>query len=244
MEINKDYTSVIIASYIPNEMRAHMFRRSLDSLLKTTAHLPVEIIVTDNGGSEYADGKVNTYIKNRENMHFGFARNQAVACAKGNYICMADNDIEYLPGWLDQCLEVFKQYPEEKYWATPIQYVESMADRYSAGTLEVGDKTYRKNYRAGSNCLVMKADDFRANGEFICHRIAGSHWNDTCARNGYMGIVTPVDMVKDLGLRLGYNLKESIPIKRTLTDGSEVYFNEDEYRKKNPDKQYYDHKRR
>jgi len=218
-----------------------MFERSIDSLLETVKDLPVEIIVIDNCASEYAADKVNVYIKNSENIHFGMARNQGLSCAHGNYIVIADNDIEYQPGWLEACWEVLEAHPEKKLWATPIQYpTPVMVNRYDQGTLDVGDKKYRLNMRAGSNCFVVRRKDFEEIGTFEAHRIAGSKWNDVAVRKGYVAAVTPENMVKDLGLRLGYNLHVAIPIKRTLTNGEEIYFNQDEWRKLYPEEQYYD----
>lgn len=226
-----------------------MFRTSLETLVETTKELPVEIIIIDNGGSAHMSGfiqglmeggaAITTYIRNKENMHFGYARNQGLACATGHYVCIADNDINYHIGWLEACHKVLKKYPEKKLWATPIQYPE-MADRYDVGKLDVDGEDYRLNYRAGSNCWVMRRKDFDEVGPFYAHRVAGSKWNDKATRLGFVAAVTPEDMVDDLGFRLGYNLKQPTAIKKTLANGEEVYFNQDEFIKHNPDLPYYE----
>jgi hypothetical protein len=46
-----------------------------------------------------------------------------------------------------------------------------------------------------------------------------------------LAAVVPGELISDLGLRLGYNLKKAIPIERVLTNGERVTFNEDEYGK-------------
>lgn len=236
---NERYTSIIIASYIPDELRAKMFRTSLDTLLETTEGLPVEIIIVDNGGnvslSGYIDGlllggAVQTVIHNANNMHFGFARNQGLASANGNYIVIADNDILYRDGWLEACWKVLEAYPLRKFWATPIQYpMESMAKRYDQGVIDVDGEEYRLNMRAGSNCWVTRRKDFYEVGIFKNHRVAGSVWTDEAVHKGYCGAVTPENMVADLGFRAGYNHRQPLPVKRTLRNGEEVLLNEDEY---------------
>src|SRR5574341_603271 len=131
MKINERYTSIVIASFIPDALRAQIFRTSLESLLETTKGLPVEIIIIDNGGHDVitswlleltTQGQIQCYIRNANNMHFGFARNQGIKMAKGEYLCIADNDILYEPGWLEECLEVLEKYPKKKIYATPIEY--------------------------------------------------------------------------------------------------------------------------
>jgi glycosyltransferase involved in cell wall biosynthesis len=231
------YTSIIIASYSSDDLRIKTLKTSIDSLLNTTRNLPVEIIVVDNGGSEEtskwlfslcADNKIVSYVRNAENMHFGFARNQGLAMAKGNYICIADNDLSYNEGWLEACWEILEAYPEKKIYATPIEYPTGfLKERYDKGKLKLGDQEYNLNMRAGSNCFVMRRKDFYEVGEFVYHRVAGTKWTDKAVHSGYLAAVTPKNMVIDLGFRLGYDLNKTIPIKRTLRNGEEVYFNQD-----------------
>jgi len=219
-----------------------MFRTSIDSLLQTTQGLPVEIIVVDNGGdfeiTQWLDaivhnGDIQCVIKNANNMHFGFGRNQGIAMAHGSYLCIADNDIFYKAGWLEACLDVLEEYPLRKFWATPLDYPTELNGkrtvRYDAGEVTVGVEEYKLSQRAGSNCFVIRRDLFEEVGPFENHRIAGSVWNDHAVRKGFVGAVTPEQMVYDLGLRKGYNHKMPLPVKRTLRNGEQIYFNEDEY---------------
>ena len=76
-ELLPRYTSIVIVSHISDEMRSKMFRLSLASLIETTKHQPVEIIVVDNGGDEtisktlisMADqNMIHCYIKNSNNL--------------------------------------------------------------------------------------------------------------------------------------------------------------------------------
>ena len=100
--------SVIVTHWGQNEFRSAVMWRSIESLINTASG--AEMIVVDNGGNyedslfllQYAnEGKIACYIRNRKNMHFGYARNQGVKLSSGNYIVIADNDISYENGWLE-----------------------------------------------------------------------------------------------------------------------------------------------
>lgn len=237
MRLNRqnDLTTIIISHWGSNEMRSYFLRKSLYSLWETTKHIPCEIIVVDNGGNDEdtksliqynMDGRINTYIRNSDNMHFGFARNQALSMALGNYIVIADNDILYKKGWIESCLSVLKNNPMSKIYSTPVDYpTGGLREKYWQG--EIGE--YRLSMRAGSNCFMVRRKDFEVIGKFLFHRIAGTVWTDKAVRLGYLAAVAPGFLAEDLGLRKGYNHRKSIPIIRTLTNGEELVLNEDEY---------------
>lgn len=242
MDTPARYTSIVMTSYIDNPDRANVIKLSLESLVETTKHLPVEIIVVNNGGDFSGESdiilnkmldenKIVCYVKNSSNAHFGQARNQGMAMAHGNYIAIVDNDILYKQGWLEKCLDILEAYPDKKIYATPIQYPMA-ARKYAAGELELNGENYHLNMRAGSNCFVVRRKDFEILGNFLYHRVAGSKWTDKAVRSGYYAAVTPTNMVSDMGLGKGYNFKASIPIKRTLLNGTEIWFNEDELNSK------------
>lgn len=238
-QVNERYTSIIITSYISDDLRAKTFRTSLDSLFETTKNFPVEIIIIDNGGSESIStflreltkqGLIQTYIYNSGNMHFGFARNQGLAMAHGNYIVIADNDIYYNSGWLEACWKPLEKYPDKKIYSTPIEYPTGFyKERYDQGKLDVDGIEYNLNMRAGSNCFMVRRKDFKKIGNFENHRVAGTKWTDKAVHMGYLAAVAPNKLVHDLGLRVGYNHRLAIPIKRILRNGEEVIFNQDEY---------------
>lgn len=231
------FTSIIITSYVPNDERLRFLRESLGSLPSST-DLPYELIVVDNGGSDKATeylldlnkkGVINTYVRNANNMHFGFARNQALAIANGDYIAICDNDIVYNQGWLEQCIAVLDQNPDSKIYATPVYNVTHWRPKYWQGSVEADGKKYKLNMRAGSNCWVTRREDFKKLGKFLIHRIAGTKWTNNAVGNGYLAAVTPEIMVNDLGFRRGYNINANLPVKLDLHEGTEVYFNDDEF---------------
>jgi len=229
-------------------MRSTFLKQTLTSLFETTKHLPTERIVVDNGGdiedSKYLldlaeKGEINTYIRNAENMHFGYARNQALRVCNGDYICISDNDIVYNPGWLESCISVLEKHPDRKIYATPIYNVAHWRPKYwHTEVLEVDGKIFRMNRRAGSNCWVMRRRDFEDVGDFQVHRVAGTKWTNEAGGKGYWAAVTPEIMVNDSGFRRGYNLNAPKPVRESLHNGEEIYFNEDEYRHLFPDNRY------
>ena len=82
----------IFVHYAVNEARSELARKSIQSLIDTTKNVLGEIIVVDNGGSledskyflEKAEKKeIQHYIRNADNLWFGYARNQAVKISNG-----------------------------------------------------------------------------------------------------------------------------------------------------------------
>jgi glycosyltransferase involved in cell wall biosynthesis len=246
----KNYTSIIFSHYAQNQFRSELLRESLNSLIETTKHLPVEIIVVDNGedlnDSEFllhacSYKKIHCYIRNSENMNTGFANNQCFDMAKGDNIVITCNDVLYKPKWLDECLEILESFPSDKIYATPIDYPGDMQKRYFVKNIIRNNKTYKVSLRAGSNCMVLRRSTIKEMGTYPIHRVEGSIYMDRLIRAGYTGIVTLEDMIVDGAYRRGRNFKEIKPIQRTLLNGDTVYFNVDEYRLQNPDKPYYDY---
>src|SRR3990167_7999722 len=118
--------SIITTHWAMNEGRSDIMRASYSSLFKTAPN--AEIFIIDNGASledskwllEHThSGDIACYIRNRKNMHFGFARNQGLKLATGEYIVICDNDIFYTPDWLEICVDFLAKNPG-KYLATPL----------------------------------------------------------------------------------------------------------------------------
>ena len=237
------FASIIVTHYSSHDERSEIMRQSIQSLLDNTNY-PYELIVVDNGGSTKdsqwllelaSQHKINCYVRNANNMHFGFARNQAIALANGDYIVIADNDILYKRDWLKVCIDVLEAYPDKKIYSTPVYNVAHWLPKFwSNEVLKVGDLEYRLNYRAGSNCFVIRREDLMKIGNFMCHRVGGTKWTNKAISLGYTAAIAPRILIKDLGFREGYNLNVTIPVKQVLSDGSEVYYSEDEFIKENP----------
>ena len=221
--------SIISTHWSMNEQRSEVMRRCYQSLIETTKHLQVEIIVCDNGGSledsQYLLGlcnekKIHHYIRNSENLYFGYGRNIGVHLSVGEYLVFTDNDIEYKQGWLEECISVLEQNPDRKILMTPLRTDrEHRNHRHWMGEIEVNGKKYLLNMRAGSNSWVMRREDFFKIGLFRNHSIAGSLWNDVFVRCGYlMATMEHEPKAHDIGFKKGYNHKERVSIKKIFSD--------------------------
>ena len=235
-DIRDEYVSIIFVHWAMDEYRSQLARASLKSLqdsIKSSA----EIIVVDNGGNvedskffveECEAKRIALYIKNSDNMHFGFARNQAIQAASGNWIAVVDNDIIYRDSWLEYCLTMLRVHKEKKLIASPINYpyVHKQDPRWRHGTIQVKGKTCNLTERAGSNCMVMRKEVFNEVGFFRLHRISGSYFTDDLVRKGYLVITPEVNWAFDAALRRGYNFKQNAEVTRTLSDGEQVNFHD------------------
>ena len=229
-----NYVSIIFIHWAQNSFRSQLSRTSLKSL-QETIHSSAEIIVVDNG-SNLEDSKffleecnakrIALYIRNADNLHFGFARNQALVASTANWVAIVDNDIIYKDKWLEYCLQMLKVHPDKKLIASPLNYpyVHKRDKRWRHGTIQVKGRTCNLTERAGSNCMVMRKETVDEIGLFKLHRIAGSYFTDALVNAGYLVITPEVNWAFDAALRNGYNFKNDANITRTLNDGETVSF--------------------
>ena len=231
----RDYVSIIIVHYsLPDDFggrraeghlatRSQMMRMSIESLAENTDY-PCEVIVVDNGGKpddtdylaqKVRDGVINTLIRNKDNMHFGYARNQGIKFATGSYLAICDNDILYQPKWLSKTIEPLLKFPDKKFIASP--YL--TPDKNRGKNLRPDFEGYRVNSMAGSNCMVMKREVFNEVGKFSTSHLAGSQWHRKMNQFGYVVIIPPKDYVEHLAWRFGYDLKKQIKVKKNLLVG-------------------------
>lgn len=234
--ISKQITSIIMTHWGQNELRSNLLRTSLESLIITTKHLPVEIIVIDNGGrwedSMYLLEKVQAkeiqhYVRNSENLYFGWGRNVGYSLSSGDTLVFSDNDIEYKQGWLDKCLAILNAHPDKKIAVTPLRTDrQHRNDKQWAGTLEINGEFFLMNRKAGSNSWVIRRKDFEEIGKFRNHVIAGSKWTDDFVNKGYLMVTMEKEpMAKDLGFKHGYNFKMNVDIKKIFANGEELIIN-------------------
>lgn len=199
-----------------DEERSSVMRHSLTSLFRSLTTDSSEVFVVDNGGSlkdsewllnHTEVGNIACYIRNRKNMHFWYARNQALKLATGDYIVIADNDIVYMPGWMEECVAYLERNPG-KIMATPIapDWINRVRPVRFAGEQD----GWQLNYRAGSNVFMMTRKQFEDIGFFDQHRISGSKYTDRYVRKGYVMALMPVPKAFDLGFRKGYNLNSDL----------------------------------
>ena len=205
--------------------------RQLITSIETFTDYPAEVLVWDNGGNEedtnflmekVRTGTINTLIRSKENMNFAFGWNALARIATGDILAFLCNDIEVAKGWLSSCVDILEKHKGEKCFATPfITY-----DKVKRGNFGNDQWGNRINGRAGSNCMVIRKEDFYTIGEWPLHRIGGSIWFTKMFRMGYRAIAPPEDLALDAGWRAGTNFTIPIEVKRKLLDGTEIHLEE------------------
>lgn len=102
-----------VSIVIPTRDKADLLDMFLDSLLLKTTYDNYEIIIVDNGSVEQATQALFARLPKdrvsviRDDAPFNYSRlnNLAVAQAKGDVICLMNNDIEILtPNWVEEML--------------------------------------------------------------------------------------------------------------------------------------------
>lgn len=109
--------SIIILTYNQLNLTIQCF----DSIKKST-DIDYEVIVVDNkstdGTKEYLKQHLPSIFKkyrlilNEKNNGFAKGVNQGILSAKGDYICLLNNDTEVKDGWITQLIQTLEQYPK------------------------------------------------------------------------------------------------------------------------------------
>lgn len=228
----KEHVSVVFCHYAQNPERSALAKASLKSL-QATIHTPAEIIVIDNGNSledsefflkEAQEKRIALYIRNSDNMHFSYARNQAMPEITGKWVVIVDNDIIYKDYWLELGIKSIKHFPDKKLIASPINYpyVHKRDPRWRHGQVEIKGRHFNLTERAGSNCMIMKRETYEEMGKFELHKKAGCLYTDKLVNAGYLVITPALNWAFDAGLRRGFNFTSEFTIKKTLSDGSQI----------------------
>lgn len=191
-----------------------MMRQCIQSLLHTARGS--ELIVCDNGGSaddsrflleHCLSGGIASYTRYRNNMHLGYARNDALRRASRPYIAVVDNDILFEEGWLEECVR-WLESTQGKYFATPLSPDPMNGMRSVRWDGEANG--WRLNTRAGSNAWVMPRSALDEIGFFQTNStITGSRYADKVYHAGYRIGVMPVSKATDLGFRKGNDFKHA-----------------------------------
>ena len=116
--------TVAVLTYIPNQVgyfqnRLDVTLTCLESIFVNTS-LPYDLMVFDNGSSQATvdalralkdAGKIDFLILSRENIGKIGALQIMFKAAPGEIIAYCDDDVFFLPGWLERHLEVIDIYP-------------------------------------------------------------------------------------------------------------------------------------
>lgn len=210
--------------------RSKLLKIHMKTLLENTDY-PYELIVVDNGGNPddtdflldlTRKKKITTLIRNADNMLFGYGRNQALAMATGNYICIMDNDLEFQKGWLTACVGLLERYSDRKLIATPYLSPDKDNDKYNLPNIDGN----RMNGGCGSNCMIMTPETLKDVGQFRYSQVAGTYWHRTLSKRGYSIIMPPKDMIFHTGCFGGLNFHKKVRVIKTLSNGEEAIFHD------------------
>lgn len=109
-----DEPGCLISIVIPAFNHLDLTRQCIKSVRENTPY-NLEIIVIDNasmdGTAEYLAGEAVKAITNSENLGFPKAANQGISAASGKYVCLLNNDVIVLPGWLPPLIDALEQDP-------------------------------------------------------------------------------------------------------------------------------------
>ena len=103
--------SIIVPAMNKFEITYHC----IASIILAHNNASYEVILVDDASSDettVAEDIIENLVVVRNETNLGFVRanNKAAASARGNFVCLLNNDTEVTPGWLDEALEMFSLY--------------------------------------------------------------------------------------------------------------------------------------
>ncbi len=108
----------VVSILIPFINCREMTKPCLQSLLSHTNGIAYEIILVDDGSDEPLDFSWNTspspirIIRNQVRKNFSANNNQAAALARGQFLCLLNNDTLVTPGWLKPMVDILRLNPD------------------------------------------------------------------------------------------------------------------------------------
>lgn len=111
-----EHKEPLVSILIVNFNGLRFLKTCFDSLRKCS-YPNLEIIFIDNCSSDgsvefmrqnYPEVKV---VENAENFMFARGNNEGIKIAKGEYICLLNNDVEVEPGFIEPIVEAFETHP-------------------------------------------------------------------------------------------------------------------------------------
>ena len=226
-----NYVSIIAVHYsqrddfLPeSDLRSGYLRKCLDSIIKNTTY-PAELIVIDNGGrnddSDYLvdltrKGRINTYVRNKNNMHFAYGWNQGVKMSTGKYVLLTCNDYVFKPDWLEKTIYPLLKYPEKKLIGCPFL----AHNRHNTGKLE----DYRLDSWGLPGANLMTKEAFYEIGEYPITLLASPLWIKKATDLGYQFIAPPANYVERIGVKYCLNPKKTIKVGKELLNKQKVNF--------------------
>ncbi|HRR42142.1 MAG TPA: glycosyltransferase, partial [Syntrophales bacterium] len=109
-------TNPLVSVIIPTYGKVEYTMQCLASIGTYTPKMPFEVIVVDDCSQDNSvevleKVKGIRLIRNAENYGFIRSCNIGANSAQGEYLCFLNNDTEVTPGWLDELLRTFSEFP-------------------------------------------------------------------------------------------------------------------------------------
>lgn len=176
---------------------------SLEASLKDAINY--EVIIVDDGSTDGTREFLKTLtvapyrtLLNEDKGNFAINNNRAAAIARGDLLCLLNNDTELPSGWLQPMLNALDQFPDagcignlqkipttDRYdhfgvvfppWLTPIHYGQHLKQR------PVLDGAYSRWAAVTAACVLIKKEVFLSVGGFNESYVNGCEDIDLCIR--------------------------------------------------------------
>ena len=198
--------SIIFITWAATEDRMRLLKNCL-STLKDSTEVEHELIVVDNGPIEQTEflktQKIDKHIINKINMGIGYARNQGMDVATGEYVVFLDNDILVEKGWLGESIEALETYPNEKLVGCPIYGDPSGTGKRRLYLGMLGK--YPLYQRYGGACWVKRRKMLDKFGKWSTNTVPGREYCGKITRAGYRFIGLEKHKATHLGKKKSFN---------------------------------------
>jgi glycosyltransferase involved in cell wall biosynthesis len=112
-------TPPLLSTVVLNWNREHLLRVTIESYLATVS-VPFELFIVDNASTDGSRAFIEEVCRQdprhraifRKRNAGGKAINTGLRLARGQFLHVSENDIEYLPGWDTELLGKFETFPE------------------------------------------------------------------------------------------------------------------------------------
>ena len=236
--------SIIVLNYNSNAYTIECLKS-----LKNQRYNNFEILLVDNGSkndvfqnlvdqlSQFDHDLKIKLIRSEHNLYFGAGNNKAIRMAKGEYICLLNNDTEVLPDFIEKMVDFLeknsqvgmispkiKLHPDKDYiWTTGGQVnFKTSAVVTNRGYLEYDplDQKYNKiepiDFAPGTALFVRKNDleKFGLIDEIYFMYWEDPDWNFRAKKLGFESYYVPTTIVY-----------HKIPIKRSSNNKRQIFNN-------------------